>query len=138
MAVRLQLRLTGVGGEVISSAVLNGGFEIAQPHLLMPAPMARRLLGDYRSAAHQRAMEAAGGEVTFLSVDQEVVGRIHTDDREGQEVSFHVLVAEHDPELLVSDAGIDALGVRIESFAPGRWRFAEETHIRDSEAPEYW
>ena len=139
MAVRLQLRLTGTGGvEVISSAVLNGGFEIAQPHLLIPAPLARRLMGDYRSTARQRAMEAAGGEVTFLAVDEEVVGRVHTDDREGREVSFHVLVAEHDPELLVSDAGIDALGVRIESFAPGRWRFAEETHIRDSEAPEYW
>lgn len=139
MAVRLQLRLTGTGGrEAISSAVLNGGFEIARPHLLMPASLARRLLGDYRSTARQRAMEAAGGEVTFLAVDQEVVGRVHTVDREGREVHFHILVAEHDPELLVSDAGIDALGVRIESFAPGRWRFAEETQVRDSEAPEYW
>ncbi len=139
MAVRLKLRLTGPGGaEVVSSAVLNGGFEIAQPHLLMPAACARRLLGDYRAAAHQQAMEAAGGEVTFLAVDQEVAGRVHADDREGQEVSFHVLVSEHDPELLVSDAGIDALGVRIESFAPGRWRFAEETRVRDTEAPEYW
>ncbi len=65
MAVRLKLRLTASGGaEVITSAVLNGGFEI--------------------------------------------------------------------------DAGIDALGVRIESFAPGRWRFAEETRIRETEAPEYW
>ncbi len=139
MAVRLRLRLTGPDdAEVVSSAVLNGGFEIAKPHLLMPAPLAKRLLGDYQSEAHQRAMEAAGGEVTFLSVDQEIVGRVHADDREGAEVSFHVLVAEHDPELLVSDAGIDALGVRIESFAPGRWRFAEETRIRDSESPEYW
>ncbi len=40
--------------------------------------------------------------------------------------------------MLVSDAGIDGLGVRIESFAPGRRRFAEETRIRDSEAPQYW
>ena len=139
MAVRLRLRLQGLGdAEVITSAVLNGGFEIVNPHLLVPAECARRLLGDYQAAAHQRAMEAAGGEVTFLYADQEVLGRVHTDDREGQEVSFHVLVAEHDPEVLVSDAGIDALGIRIESFAPGRWRFAEETLIRDSEAPEYW
>ena len=74
MAVRLRLRLEGPGGAVTSSAVLNGGFEIAKPHLLMPAPCARRLLGDYQAAGHQRAMEAAGGEVTFLAVDQEVVG----------------------------------------------------------------
>ncbi len=34
--------------------------------------------------------------------------------------------------------GIDALGIRIESFVPGRWRFADETLIRNTEAPQYW
>ena len=139
MAVRVRLRLTGSGNaEVISGAVLNGGFEIANPHLLLPARCAEKILGDFQAEAHRKAMEAAGGEVTLLSLDREVLGRVHTDDREGREVSFHVLVSEHDPEVLVSDAGIDALGIRIESFAPGRWRFAEETLVRDSEAPEYW
>lgn len=139
MAVRVRLRLTAPeGAEVLSSAVLNGGFEVPKPHLLLPARCAEQLLGDFQAEAHRKAMEAAGGEVTLLSLDRKILGRVHAEDHEGREVSFHVLVSEHDPEVLVSDAGIDALGIRIESFAPGRWRFAEETLVRDSEAPEYW
>ena len=53
-------------------------------------------------------------------------------------MSFRVLVSEHDKEVLVSDAGIDALGIRIESFVPGRWRFAEQTRVREAEAPQHW
>ena len=40
--------------------------------------------------------------------------------------------------ILVSDSGIDALGIRIENFVPGHWRFADETIIRESEQPQYW
>ncbi len=138
MAVRVRLRLIGSEGELLSAAVLNGGFEVRDPQLLLPGRCAAKLLGDWRKAAHEQAMDAAGGEVTLLALDGKVVGRIHEEDREGREVSFGVLVSEHDAEVLVSDTGIDALGVRIESFAPGRWRFAEETLVRDSVAPQYW
>jgi hypothetical protein len=34
--------------------------------------------------------------------------------------------------------GIDALGIRLESFVPGRWRFADETVVRDTSAPQDW
>ena len=59
-------------------------------------------------------------------------------DREGRGVDFRVFVSDADSDVLVSDGGIDALGIRIESFVPGRWRFADETHIRNTEAPQYW
>lgn len=139
MGVRVQLRLVGPkGAEVSTSALLNGGFEVRGPHLLLPARCAERLLGDYRAAARKQTMEAAGGEVSFLFVESEISGRVRVEDREGREVSFRALISEHDTEVLVSDAGIDALGIRIESFVPGRWRFAEETQVRDSEAPQEW
>ncbi len=65
-------------------------------------------------------MEGAGGEVTLMAAAEKVIARVHTDDREGRELSFGILVSDYDTEVLVSDAGIDGLGVRIESFAPGR------------------
>ena len=108
------------------------------PHLLLPAPCADRLLGDYRRSAAREAMEAAGGEVELLHAVEHVAGRVASSDREGRVVDFRVFVSAADSEVLVSDAGIDALGIRIETFAPGRWRFADETHIRDTEAPQYW
>lgn len=69
---------------------------------------------------------------------ESVQGRVVAADREGEVVSFHALVSGSDSEVLVSDSGIDALGVRIESFVPGRWRFSDETSSRDTEVPQYW
>jgi hypothetical protein len=123
---------------VVTSAVLNGAFEVPEPYLLLPARCAERLLGDYRADALRETMEAAGGEVEMLLAAAEVTGRVVAPAREGRAVSFRVLVSEGDREVLVSDAGIDALGVRIESFAPGRWRFADETLTRETETPQEW
>lgn len=81
-------------------------------------------------------MEAAGGEVELLHAVERISGRAVATDREGRTVEFRVFVSDADSEVLVSDGGIDALG--IESFVPGRWRFADETRIRDTEAPQYW
>ncbi len=138
MAVRVRLRLRGSGGEIVSSAVLNGGFEYPEPHLLLPARCAQLLLGDYRSRASREEVEAAGGDVTLLLAAESVFARVVTKDREGPDVSFLALISDADEEILVSDAGIDALGIRIESFAPGRWRLVDETHIRDTEPPQAW
>jgi hypothetical protein len=118
--------------------VLNGGFEVPDPHLLLPTRCADLLLGDYRRTAAREAMEAAGGEIELLHAAERVTGRAVAPNREGRAVEFRVFVSEGDSEVLVSDEGIDALGIRIESFVPGRWRFADETHTRDTEAPQYW
>jgi hypothetical protein len=126
------------GVDVSTSAVLNGGFEVPEPHPLLPARCADLVLGDYRPTAAREAMEAAGGEVELLHAAERVTGRAVATDREGRAVVFRVFVSDADSEVLVSDGGIDALGIRIESFVPGRWRFADETHIRETEAPQYW
>lgn len=139
MAVRVPLEVKGRGGAIlVTSAVLNGGFEVPDPHLLLPARCATTLLGDYRSTAAREALEAAGGEVELLHPADRVPGRVVARDRGGHTVEFRLFVSDADTEVLVSDAGIDALGIRVESFVPGRWRFADETRIRDSEAPQYW
>lgn len=139
MAVRVRVVLRGVGAtEVSTSAVLNGGFEIAEPHLLLPSRCADALLGDYRRTAIREAMDAAGGQIELLHPTERVTAQIVAADREGRSVDFRVLVSDGDSEVLVSDAGIDALGIRIESFAPGRWRFADEPRVRETEPPQYW
>lgn len=139
MAVRVRLRLVGpTAVEIETSAILNGGFEVTEPHLLLPAGCAERLLGDYREHAQVEEVEAAGGGVQLLHPSERVRGRVVTTDREGPSVDFRVYVSDGDTEVLVSDGGIDALRIRIESFVPGRWRFADETHSRGTEAPGYW
>jgi predicted deacetylase len=83
-------------------------------------------------------MDAAGGEVELLMASATVKACVKTYDREGKIVEFHVIISEADEEILVSDSGIDALGIRIESFVPGKWRFSDETVIRETEPPQYW
>ncbi|MBI4614108.1 MAG: hypothetical protein HY720_10905 [Planctomycetes bacterium] len=139
MAVRIRIELLGPDGRCLrTAAILNGGFEVPGPHLLLPRSCAERLLGAYRTHAVRQVLDAAGGSAEFWAVDLPVGGCVTTDDRKGPLVEFRVLVSEGDSELLVSDSGIDALGVRIESFEPGRWRFDGETRVRPTEAAEYW
>ncbi len=62
MAVRVRLRLTAAeGAEVVTGAVLNGGFEIAEPHLLLPARCAERLSGQLPGDCQQQGDGGGGG-----------------------------------------------------------------------------
>lgn len=139
MAVRVRIRIRGPKGKAVETvAVLNGGFEASMPHLLLPAGCARRLFGNYRSIAVEQEMEAAGGVATLLALAQTVNVEVVAGSRKGPERIFRVLVSEADREVLVSDTGIDELGVHIESFSPGRWRLSGEDAVHDSEAAHQW
>jgi len=78
MAVRVRIRISGPSGEITSNAVLNGGFEIPEPHLLLPAACADRLLGDWRSSGARKPMDAAGGEVVLVAAAERVRGRVYS------------------------------------------------------------
>ncbi len=140
MAVRVPLRLrSGEGRDLDTVAVLNGGFEVEVPHLLLPAPCAERLIPGFRRDAVLRQYQAAGAtplplyrllKTLFVCV---LVGK-----REGPTTQLHVLVSETERELLVSDSGIDALRIRIEGFRPGRWRLAGEKRIWKTSRAHLW
>lgn len=138
--VRLEIEVSG-GGRVETVAVLNGGFEVELPHLLLPMACARRLIDDPTARAVLQPMEGAGGTpLEFWALTDPVTVRLVTSRGRGAAVTFLALVSAHDREALVSDVGIDALGIRIESFYPGRWRLTDEApdEARPSEPPQYW
>lgn len=82
-------------------------------------------------------MTAAGPSVCRL-LDERVRVAVTATGRDSVEVGFEVLVSETVPEVLVSDSGIDALGLAIVSFGRGLWRFRDESVTRESETPEEW
>lgn len=140
MAVRVPLRLRGEdGSEVETVAVLNGGFEVSVPHLLLPARCAEALFPDYRQHSVARQYQAAGGTpLPLLRLTRTVATCVIAGRREGPSTRLHVLVSETEREALVSDSGIDALRIHIESFSPGRWRLRGEKRRRPSARPQYW
>lgn len=139
MAVRARLELRSAAGKRVETvAILNGGFEMPVPHLLLPTRCAARLFADLDAISAVQEFEAAGGRVRMAVLTESVRGRVIAGKRKGKDVEFQVLVSEHDREALVSDAGIDALGVRVLSFAPARWSLGGERKARASEAPQLW
>ena len=139
MAVRVPLEIRHPSGAVVQTvAVLNGGFEMDAPHLLLPAACVEQLDSAYRQKASPAELSTAGGPGQFLVLPAEVRARVTTPERAGPETEFKVLVSDVEDEALVSDAGIDRLGLRIEAFSPARWRFADEGKIREGSAPQIW
>jgi hypothetical protein len=139
LRLRVPLRLTTTNGRSVdTAAALYGGFEVEDPHLVLPLACASRLFDDVQAIAVRQEMASVAGNIELLALTERVKARVVAPGREGPDVCFRVLVTTGDTEVLVSDGGIDALGIRIESFAPGRWRFADEPRIRDTEAPQDW
>ena len=139
VAVRVALEIRHPSGTAVETvAVLNGGFEMEAPHLLLPAACAERLDAGFRKKAQPAQLSTAGGPGQFLVLSDAVRVRAKTPDRAGPEAEFKVLVSNVEDEALVSDAGIDTLGIRIECFSPPRWRFGDEETVRDGAAPQIW
>lgn len=123
---------------LVSAAVLNGGFASKGPRLLLPARAALVLYPEYPSGTEPVEAHGVGGRVDFRKAKEPVSARVVAEDREGPVVPFVVLIGEQDDEILVSDYGIDALGVKIESHGEGLWRFADEERIRPSVPRQSW
>ncbi|MBI4615288.1 MAG: hypothetical protein HY720_16855 [Planctomycetes bacterium] len=119
-------------------AVLNGGFESDEPCVLLPVQAALRILPGPPWGAKALRAEVAGGETSFLLADESLDATVVTPDREGPRVECQILISGQDREVLISDSGIDALGVEVQAFRKGLWRFRGETASRPSEAPQHW
>ncbi|MGC8850526.1 MAG: hypothetical protein ACP5QI_08655, partial [Candidatus Bathyarchaeia archaeon] len=55
-------------------------------------------------------------------------------------ISVYVMVSEYEREILISDYLAGALGLAVEDFKEGLWRFNDEplSKVRRSEKPRYW
>lgn len=139
MAARVRIAFRGRGGRTLeAAALLNGGFESASPAVLLPASIATRLLSDPLSKARPATFSVAAGKATLFVVRERLKARVATADRRGPEAWLNVLVAQREEEVILSDTAIDALGVKIESFGKGLWRFARERRMRPSEPAQLW
>jgi len=141
MAVRIRIGITPQepGGEPVESiSLLNGGFESESPCILLPVAVAAKLLRKMPEEGDRILAEVAGGKATFFFAEDTLNIHVVTQDRRGPAVECNVIVSKGDREILVSDLAIDALGVKIESFGKGLWRFSDEEQQRTSEPAQYW
>lgn len=139
MAVRVQIAVARKSGEALTSvALLNGGFDTGRPEILPPPAACLRLFTEIPANSHAIEATLASGTAAVLELAERVAVHVRTRDRHGPVVQCRVCVVDGAEEVLLSDAAIDEIGVRIESYGKGLWRFDGETRIRRSARARHW
>ena len=137
MGVRVRAR--GSGSEVVTSALVNTGYEVAEPEILLPRRLAEYLGLSLRApAARAYTYETPMGYYRVLVVREAV--DVHLCDVCVRVEAVNAAVAEFEREVLLSDVLSDELGIQILSAGTGLWRHVNDTAglERRSAEPEYW
>lgn len=140
MAVRIKLRVKCLKSskEVVTSALVNSGFEAETPQLLIPRKLALKLnLWPPPEEAYLIEVGTAGGPVRNYLLPEAAEVTIETSDRKVGPVKCDVMISNLEYEVLISDKLGSKLGIVILDLG-GKWRFPDEDKIRETEAPRYW
>lgn len=138
MAVRVKLRIRSSGGEVVTSALVNSGFEAETPQLLIPRSLAAKLgLWPPPPEAYLVEVGTAGGPVRNYMVPGAAEVYVEAGDRTVGPVRCDIMISSHEYEVLISDKLGGELGIVILDLR-GKWRFSDEDKIRETEPPQYW
>lgn len=140
VAVRVRLKIKSLrsGREVLTSALVNSGFEAESPQLLIPRRLALELgLWPPPEDAALVEVGTAGGPVRNYLVPRAVEVSVVTADRSVGPVAADVMISLLEYEVLISDRLGGELGLVILDLR-GKWRLHDEEVVRETEAPQYW
>jgi len=127
LAVRLKLRLKRGSLVKEALALVNSGYEAETPQLLIPVKLARELrIWPPPSDATETVFGTAGGPLRVWIVPQAAEASVVADDAEPRWVLVDLVVSHMADEPLISDKLADELGIAVESFGRGLWRFTWE------------
>ncbi|MGC8961421.1 MAG: hypothetical protein ACP5K1_03125 [Candidatus Bathyarchaeia archaeon] len=141
MPVRVKLRIRSQRGETVEApALINSGYEAEKPELLLPLAAAMDLgLWPPERMGYEYAHTPVGmGRLYALGEVAEA--KVIAEDKDTPSISVYVMVSEYEREILISDYLAGALGLAVEDFKEGLWRFNDEplSKVRRSEKPRYW
>jgi len=143
MGVRVRVKLENLirkNKVVITSALVNSGYEARHPEICLPKTLAEKL-GYYPlpEKAVPVSVRTSGGIVREVFVPGAIkVTLLSNEGNELGSVVADVSISEFENEVLISDALASALKIAVEDFFLGLWRLKDEKKIRHSAPPEYW
>lgn len=136
MGVRVKVRVRYGENDVVTVALINSGYESEMPEIHIPIPLARKL-GLSLERLRAERYRVVGAETTTYILDYVEV-KVVTEDRESSWVRARAVSVPGEPEVLLSDALIEELGINIVKPKSGLWKFIDEKELRRSEEAEYW
>jgi len=137
--VKVRLRKSGSGRWVETSALVNSGYEASRLEVVLPLALAKALGLDL-SLASREDRSTPIGVGGLLSLEELVELQLLCEGRDTPIYKVHVLVSEHEYEVLISDYLAGELGIAIEDLREGLWRLRDEgvERVRRSVKPSYW
>ena len=138
MRVKLKIRSLKTHREMVTSALVNSGYEADTPQLLLPRRLAAELdLWPPPEDAQLVEFETAGGPVRVYLIPGTLEVSVDAGDRVVGPVRCDAVVASTEHEVLISDVLGSLLGIVLLDLR-GKWRFSDENVVRQSEPPQYW
>lgn len=142
MGVRVQIEIKSNLSHVTArtAALLNSGYESETPELLLPAGLAQvlNMFPSLPAAAESVSYETAGGITRMYRIENALQVRVSVHDRQTQFITCGAVISELEREAILSDAALEAFGVLVVSPRSGKWRFLDETSLRDSVPRKTW
>jgi len=140
LAVRVKLRIKSLktGRDIVTNALVNSGYEVETPQLLIPRRLALEL-GYWPPPDDAVLVEVgtAGGPVRNYLIPRAALVFVETVDRVVGPVECDVMISNLEYEVLISDKLGGELGIVILDLR-GKWRFNDEDKVRETESPQYW
>jgi len=127
MAVRVRLRVERGGRVKEVVALVNSGYEADTPQLMIPTWLARELgLWPPPPDAREELFDTAGGPIRVWVVRRAAKVKVVAEDAESGPVEADLVISHLADEPLISDVLAGKLGIAVEDFLEGLWRFRWE------------
>ncbi|WP_143701302.1 hypothetical protein [Vulcanisaeta thermophila] len=140
--MRVRLRIVHRNNNVITTSLVNTGFEADTPQLLIPINLARKL-NLWERAINEGVIQTygtVGGPVRLYAVPRSIEVSVVEDDLETRPVTADALISEIEREVLISDYLAGLLGIIIEDAREGLWRLRDDkgNKLRRTYTQQYW
>ncbi len=139
MAVRVRVRARGTGNAVTTVALVNSGYEVEEPEILLPRRLAEYLGLELKApTARVQVYETSIGVFNLFLIPH--AADVHLVDVCRKVEGVNVAVSEAEREVLISDKLAGVLGIQLLDIGAGVWRYVGDPpgRARRSVEPEYW
>jgi len=140
LAVRVRLRIKGTSREVVTSTLINSGFEAEEPQLVIPLSLAKALGLTSAEASIEDFSTAGGGRVSGYRAENPAEVGLVLDDKPSIRTFAYVTILPGETEAIMSDRLASELNITILDLWKGHWCLRDElgTKQRTSTPPEEW
>lgn len=140
MAVRVRLRIKKSEREILTTALVNTGFESDEPQLIIPLRLAEALGLTSGRASIEEFSVAGGGAVSGYRLEEPVEIELALEDRPPVAMRVPVTVLPRETEAIISDRLASELGIVVLDPWRGFWCLRDElgSKERPSAPAEEW